>query len=363
MKPYCLALAAVFSLGQTYAQHFTLRGHISGQDTGMLTLQFTDIRGNAMTDTQYLDKGSFVFGGELNSPTPAYLQGRVHSRSMDDPHFLQLFLEPGPMDLAMDKDDFHQHTLKGCPTQDDLDAVNKTLAPVFARIQELKDTHGTEEQFDSAQAVYQAYEIHYADSHPNAYISPYLLWIPIANKRIPIDSAVKLFDRLNVRVQSSDVGKIVAKNLEEQFAAATGKAAHDFVLTGMDGQPFRLSSFKGRDVVLVDFWASWCVPCRDFTPHLKDLAARYGGKGLTILTVSVDEHREAWERAIKQDNMERLSNLFAGNSAGDLRAWFSVGGIPADILIDKDGNIAGRYLAAGAGSAQDLDKKLAALLP
>ena len=341
---------------------FSLNGHISGQDTGLITLTFMDAaQGKWVTDTQHLAGGAFLFTGLINSPTPAFLKGQVKTRSVDDPHFLQIYLEPGPMDISMDTRDFHEGTFKGSPTQDELDAFRKLTTPLYLRAREcIKE--GQDRAADSILAAILQLTLSYVSAHPASYASADLLFIPVANKKISTDSSAKLFYTLALPVQNSDKGKAVSMLIQEQYAAMDGKTAHDFTLADMDGKPVSLSSYKGKDVVLLDFWASWCAPCREFTPHLKELDHKYQGKGLTILTISVDENAQAWKKALQQDSIGQLRNVNAGALEQDMRGWYSVGAIPADILVGKDGAIVGRYLAAGAGNAEDLDKKLAELL-
>lgn len=363
MRPYIwMVLAVTFSAGRTTAQQFTLDGHVRGQDTGMVTLSFTNAQGGWVTDTQHIDKGRFVFTAPINGPTPAYLKGRVQSRAVDDPHFLEIFLQPGPMSIDMDAADYHGRVLKGSPAQDDLDTLARETRPITDRLQVLSEAKQYGGEADSLKSVLQAASIAYAQAHPTSYASPELIVIPIANKYISLDSSEALFHHLAPAVQASDYGKIVAGILNKEEAANIGQQAHDFTLTDADGKQVSLSSFLGKSVVLLDFWASWCVPCREFTPRLKALYDKYKDRGLTVLTVSVDEDAQAWKKAVRQDSIGRLCNLHAGAQANVVKGWYAVQGIPADVLVNKDGTIAGRYLAAGQGGEDDLDKKLAELL-
>ena len=342
---------------------FTLKGHLSGQDTGMITLSYTDLNGKQTTDTQYLKEGAFFFTGLISGPTSADLVARPKTRYMADPHYLYLFLDPDTMEISAPTGDFHTATLRGAPTQEESDAYNRATHPLFERVREYRK-EGMEEKADSLFGLLRTtIPIAYAQSHPNSYVSPQLLYVTIGNKLISSDSAVALFSHLSTRVQESDWGKLIMGMIRQQYASTIGTTAHDFTLKDVEGNPVSLTSFKGKNVVLLDFWASWCVPCRAFTPHLKDLETQYRGKGLVILTVSVDFTPEAWKKAVLQDSMEQtLRNIYVGDQAGDMRGWYSIEGIPADVLIDKNGVIAGRYMSAGSGTEQDMYKKVSELL-
>lgn len=125
---------------------------------------------------------------------------------------------------------------------------------------------------------------------------------------------------------------------EMQFLAS-GKLAPDFTQPKSDGTLLKLSDLKGK-VVLVDFWASWCGPCRKENPNVVKIYQKYADKGFTVLSVSLDKDKNAWLEAIKRDN------LVWTNHVSDLKAWsneaaqlYKVTGIPFTVLVDKEGKI------------------------
>jgi len=135
-----------------------------------------------------------------------------------------------------------------------------------------------------------------------------------------------------------------------------GDIAPNFAMSDTNGKPVSLESMKGK-VVLLDFWASWCGPCRMENPNVVRAYQKYKDKGFTILSVSLDNSREKWLQALKKDGLTwtHVSELRGWDtSAGKL---YHVTGIPATFLIDKDGKIIARNLR---GSALDemLDRVL-----
>ena len=117
--------------------------------------------------------------------------------------------------------------------------------------------------------------------------------------------------------------------------------APDFTLTTPDGKALTLSSLQGK-VVLIDFWASWCGPCRKENPNLVKLYEKYKNKGFTILSVSLDDKETAWKTAIEQDG------LVWPNHVSDLKGWqspmtqvYGFDAIPHTVLVSKDGKILG----------------------
>ena len=134
---------------------------------------------------------------------------------------------------------------------------------------------------------------------------------------------------------------------------AAGTEAPDIVMTDRNGKERRLSDLRGK-VVLIDFWASWCRPCRAENPNVVRIYNRYHDNGFEVFSVSLDNNRDAWLKAIEADG------LVWENHVSDLRGWSSAGGrlygvssIPATVLVDRDGKVLARNLRG-----QQLEHKL-----
>ena len=134
---------------------------------------------------------------------------------------------------------------------------------------------------------------------------------------------------------------------------AAGTEAPDIVMTDRNGKERLLSDLRGK-VVLIDFWASWCRPCRAENPNVVRIYNRYHDKGFEVFSVSLDNNRDAWLKAIEADG------LVWENHVSDLRGWSSAGGrlygissIPATVLVDRDGKVLARNLRG-----QQLEQKL-----
>ena len=119
------------------------------------------------------------------------------------------------------------------------------------------------------------------------------------------------------------------------------KEAADFALPTPGGESLRLSSLRGQ-YVLVDFWASWCMPCRAEIPHLKDRYAQYHTAGLEIVSISIDAHPEAWKRAMDQEQMpwKQVMDTYSGTgNYSDVAGGYGVEYIPYTVLLDREGKV------------------------
>lgn len=147
-----------------------------------------------------------------------------------------------------------------------------------------------------------------------------------------------------------------------------GAQAPDFKAIDLNQQIVTLSQFKGKSVVLLDFWASWCVPCRESIPHLKALYNKYHSKGLEVVAVSEDTKRKAWIDAVNQDSTGMwfhipIAEQFAKGpdyiTNDDIYKNYFVQAIPVTMVIDKNGKIVGRLVSKSKENEESLDKLLA----
>src|SRR5690606_2445784 len=135
----------------------------------------------------------------------------------------------------------------------------------------------------------------------------------------------------------------IEKELKMTSAFMIGGEAPDFTQNQPDGTPFSLSNLRGK-VVLVDFWASWCGPCRRENPNVVKLYNRYKSQGFDILGVSLDKTQDRWVQAIEQDGLiwHHISDLKGW--ANEVAKMYGVSSIPHTILLDKEGRILARNL-------------------
>ncbi len=128
------------------------------------------------------------------------------------------------------------------------------------------------------------------------------------------------------------------KSMDEIKPVSVGHKAPDFATTGIDGKPVKLSDYKGK-YVLVDFWASWCAPCRQENPNVVKQYWIYKSKGLNILGISLDVDKPKWEQAVNQDKLTWNHASDLKNFEGPTERLYHINAIPSNFMIDPDGNI------------------------
>jgi len=150
---------------------------------------------------------------------------------------------------------------------------------------------------------------------------------------------------------------VVAAFLARPTSHTSGKPlAPDFTLPQLDGQQLTLSSYRGK-VVLLDFWATWCLPCRDETPHFVELQQKYGDRGLQIIGVSMDDSADPVHPFVEQF---RVNYPIVMGTAKTGEQYGGILGLPVAFLIDRQGRIVSKHM--GATDAAVFEKEIARIL-
>ena len=205
-------------------------------------------------------------------------------------------------------------------------------------------------------------EADFVKSHPDSYVSLQLLMYQTS--RMDYEEARAIYDGFSDRVKACRMAAQVLAEINALQLGVPGTEAYPFETTDIDGKPFRLADLRGK-VVLLDFWASWCAPCRASNPHLKELYAEYKDKGFEIVCIADDDSSlDAWHKAIEKDGIGAFRHVLRGlkwkdgkpDKSADISEHYGIHFLPTKILVGKDGMIVGRY---GGGEEEQLDAKLA----
>ncbi|WP_341838084.1 TlpA disulfide reductase family protein [Chitinophaga pollutisoli] len=175
--------------------------------------------------------------------------------------------------------------------------------------------------------------------HPNVGAGSYLVNVYLSV--LPRAEFLAFAEKLGPKVRNTHTVKYMIEQrtgASVEVNASLGKAAPGFTLEDVDGKKFSLSDFKGK-YVLVDFWASWCKPCREQNPKLVEMHNKFKSKGLEVVSISIDDDREKWKQAVKEDQLSWLQLIGDAGRNSKIMKDYKVIGIPLAVLIDKNGNL------------------------
>jgi thiol-disulfide isomerase/thioredoxin len=359
----CFLLCSLFSNAQNdlKTNTFKIDGKLIGKDTGRITLSYwNNIDKKQIENTLIIHDGRFEFDGSIQEPVIANLRGNIKSNSEQDSSYAEFYLEPSLIKISLPNNDFKKLKIVGSISQNDFEELEKQKSIVYSEMKELdlafsknykyfikdKNNDVLLKQRDSILKCYVPFkeklriiELSFVVKNPNSYISGRKLWEQ--TRFTSIDSISLLYSALNKNIRESVHGKQIALLLKGQ----PGFAASDFTKTNSIGKMISLASFKGKNIVLLDFWATWCQPCRANNPHLIELYNKYNNSGFEIIGIADDDERQnEWKQAIKMDNTGKWNQVLQGLDPEDnLRVKFGVLIVPTKILINKDGIIIGRF--------------------
>ncbi|MFT3825635.1 MAG: TlpA disulfide reductase family protein [Chitinophagaceae bacterium] len=174
------------------------------------------------------------------------------------------------------------------------------------------------------------------NAHPVSLVIPYYLyrW----SSYLGADGLATLYNRLTQQAKDSRTGIRTKEKLDKLTLMKKGNTFEDFTVTDQHGKPLKLSNVKGK-YILIDFWASWCGPCRGQNPGLRDAYNKFKEKGFEIISISLDDERQDWLDAIKEDQMTWLHVSDLKGWYGPLARQYKIESIPYQVLIDSNQKI------------------------
>ena len=334
-----LLLALSFLCNWLYAQPWRYRVEVQSS-AKMIYLDY-EIGGVQYRDSAHVRGKLGVLSGELSQPVAATLTAEQALPLSVFLHNVQLELELGEQGRLITADpinaDYAQLT--------HIDRVRRSYFPLYGRLNAEGDTAGLRRlalTFDSLKQVDIARARDYATANPT---SPLVLFAFSRYSTFLADYArlEPEFDALPTWVRQSPEGRLIAAKIAGAKSVELGKPAPLFEQANASGKVIQLSSFRGK-LVLVDFWASWCAPCRKKHPALRALYNEYRQRGFEILSVSLDSDRADWVAAAQKDGISWADVSDLRGMSNAVAVQYGIQAIPASILVDANGVVIGRDL-------------------
>lgn len=364
MKKILIVTAMAISSFAAVAQTgYTIKGQIGKLNKPVKAFLMIKLEGKRTLDSAVLVDGSFMFKGSVPSPMEATLRIK-HDDAIEVPG-KRIKIDALPIILGnenitiLGKDSISTAKVTGSTLTEESKHVDNLLRPIYNKLQALDKEYSDQPEAKKQDRTYRTElearakviekeifeaKINYVKQNP----SKYMALMALNSTLRPGFDAVemeKVYAVLSPELKNSYFGKQVEERIATFKKTQEGVAAQDFTQPDVEGKAVKLSDYKGK-YVLVDFWASWCAPCRRENPNIVKLYDQYKEKGFEILGVSLDKaaDKAKWIKAIADDKL-------IWKQVGDLKGWendaaikYDVKAIPMNFLIDPKGMIIAKDL-------------------
>lgn len=354
-----LLLIAIVSCSSPKNEQFQITGKISGKTPNKAYLQIYENGNMRVLDSSNFTKGEFRFSGVVDFPDNYIIQ------LGQERNYINLFVENSKINITAHIDSLDRAIISGSETHNQWLAYQELKAPFENQLGEVYQLFKTEtdptikaeleQQYDSIDAAQNNWVKQWISDNGSSVLAPYTISRELVYY-LTMEELEELLNTVSPELVQYKYTVELHERLETLRTLQAGNPAPEFTQKNPEGEAVNLSDFRGK-YLLIDFWASWCGPCRRANPTIVAMHNKYKNKGFTILGVSMDNNREKWLQAIEDDKLHWAQVSDLGGWTNPVGKLYGVNSIPHAILIDPNGNIVKRGVHPG-----ELDELLASLL-
>jgi peroxiredoxin len=347
---------------------FLISGTANGIENGKkVFIEVQTETGTLAKDTAVVTDGKFELKGITEEIDLGFI--RIENEQIN----LPLILEEGKIEINIVKDSLHKSTIGGTTNNDKFQKFNTESRVISEKVAKFEKDNGPEMQkaqmsndtvtinkllkeYKKFQNEMNDYSKKFIKENPDAYLSVLLLENFLMRQYLTPEEIKSYFEGLDKDVKETKSGKKIKTALDSMSAIVIGKPAPNFSAPSPEGKTISLKESLGK-VTIIDFWASWCGPCRAENPNVVALYNEFHPQGLNIIGVSLDKDAAKWKEAIAKDGLiwSHVSNLKFWEDP--IAKQYNVQSIPATFILDEKGNIVAKDLRG-----EELRAKVAALL-
>ncbi|WP_113652517.1 TlpA disulfide reductase family protein [Pedobacter namyangjuensis] len=358
LKSTCILFILLISSLSSIAQTFTITGNTTGVEDGTWLFLKTSSP-QVLLDSTKVKDGKFILVGKTKEKISQML---IHTK--DFANYVFFWAEKNTH-LALRNGEFKKAVITGSKTQAEADLRRKltatnqqlqdSLTSLIAKEKDVTINKQLKEKLTDTRNAEKELDIQGIKDNPKSLISAYIL--SVYTSTWGKEKTAELFERLSSEMKNTSYGKTIKDFLTLNKEVKIGGKFADFEQANTAGKKIKLSNIKAK-YILLEFWGSWCGPCREENPNLVKTYNAFKPKGFEILGVAADDNKAQWLKAIKDDQLpwENVSDLKGDKNQAAL--IYGINAFPTNYLIDEKGIIVAKNLRGEA-----LNKKLAELLP
>ena len=363
-----LTLALITSA--TLQAQTIVKGKIKGVKDTMILVNYVDANGY-QKEVVPVKNGAFEWVNDLNIPSQVRIS-LTNSFRPTTKEIASFWSSPTKQVIKLDAKDLSKYKLTGSTFNEEVKSFEKTIKDenkVIENLTKVAEEKGGRpsaefmQQYNEVQKVITARQLDYISKNPNTFYASYLLFN--AQRNLNTQEQERYLNMLNGNAINTPYSNRVKYDIEGYKNGLAGAVAPLFAAKDINGVDFDMKNLIGKKVVIIDFWASWCVPCRQANPHLKELHNKYKDKGLEVVCVADNDSSEpTWRKAVADDKIEQFIHVLRGwvgmenfFARKDISGKYGVQSLPTKVLIGLDGKVIGKYV--GEGNTEDnIDKRL-----